>query len=188
MEYVAISICLIIIIIIAIIVVKKKNTVKPIDIEKIEEKTPLEEVIEALEGTPERKLTTYEQDQEENAIISYQELVRAVEEKKSKTTPVSTPVIEPVVNSVETPSLELSDILEENITTANEVIENTVLEVDTYIEEQPLIDETAVIEALAENSEEEKKFKSSEFISPIFGKDKLTDEFLKELKDFRSNL
>ena len=36
--------------------------------------------------------------------------------------------------------------------------------------------------------EEQPKFKNSEFISPIFGKDSNNDEFLKELKDFRSNL
>jgi hypothetical protein len=46
-----------------------------------------------------------------------------------------------------------------------------------------------VEENIVDTKEPEKpKFKNSEFISPIFGKAKDNDEFLKELKDFRSNL
>ena len=46
------------------------------------------------------------------------------------------------------------------------------------------------IEEKAKIRQEPKKFKSSEFISPIFGKDsnRTNDEFLQDLKDFRSNL
>lgn len=42
-----------------------------------------------------------------------------------------------------------------------------------------------------ETETEQKKFKNSEFISPVFGKDKpkeSNDDFLQSLKDFRSNL
>ena len=58
------------------------------------------------------------------------------------------------------------------------------------IETEPEINTIEVETPVIEEQEEPKKFKSSEFISPIFGKDsnKTNDDFLKELKDFRSNL
>lgn len=123
--------------IIVILFVTKPKKVKPIDVtidDKKEEKSDIEKVLETLENTSDsRPMTTFEEEQEANAIISYQELVEAVKQKK------------------------------EAMAVSNKDIE---------VKEEP------------------KKFKSSEFISPIFGKDsnKTSDEFLQELKDFRNNL
>lgn len=54
------------------------------------------------------------------------------------------------------------------------------------------LEEPEIIEDVVNTKEDEqKKFKNSEFISPVFGKDKpkeSNDEFLQSLKDFRSNL
>lgn len=135
-----------ILILIVILIATKPKKVKPIeitidDVEK--EKTDIEKVLESLEENKNaRPMTTFEEEQEANAIISYQELVEAVRAKKESMVPVNNVVKEAI-----------------------ETVEKEV-------------------------KEETKKFKSSEFISPIFGKDsnKTNDEFLKELKDFRSNL
>ena len=60
-------------------------------------------------------------------------------------------------------------------------------------EEIETLEEPEIIEDVVNTKEEDeqKKFKNSEFISPVFGKDKpkeSNDEFLQSLKDFRSNL
>lgn len=140
---------LLIIIILLILWHKKESKVKPIQLEEIEKNEQptkeLEDVIAALENTQNsRPMTTFEQEQEENAIISYQELVAAVQEKKS--------------------------LMQDHKEIPNEKIEPD--HSNNVIEEKPT-----------------HKFKNSEFISPVFGKDtKTNDDFLKELKDFRRNL
>lgn len=147
---------ILVIILIIILIVSRPKKVKPITktIDDVKnEKTEIEKVIEALESTkPNRPMTTFEEEQEANAIISYQELVQAVKEKKA-------------LMEVETKQKE-------------EIKETT----------QPKTLEVDVSAAIKSEVLEKPKFKNSEFISPIFGKAKDNDEFLKELKDFRSNL
>lgn len=147
-KYVYIGLLALLLLIIILIIVLKPKKIKPIearvdDEPKNNEKTEIEQVIEALEDSSEKRpMTTFEEEQEANAIISYQELVKAVNEKKAHMDPKPVTAIE------------------------NSEVTNPV---SVAVEEQP-------------------KFKNSEFISPIFGKDSNNDEFLKELKDFRSNL
>lgn len=141
----------IIIALIIILIITRPKKVKPINItidDVKEEKTDIEKVIESLEENKNsRPMTTFEEEQEANAIISYQELVEAVRKKRELMG--ETEEIKPNVN------LEVKEEVEEII-----------------------------------KPKETKKFKSSEFISPIFGKDsnKSNDEFLQDLKDFRNNL
>ena len=119
------------------------------DLEKTSAQLQLEMLAKELEKAKEleaNKIARFEEEQEENAIISYQELVQAVNEKRAR-----------LENS------ELPKKLEPEIPA--ELIENV---------EKP--------------TPETPKFKNSEFISPIFGKDSNNDNFLKELKDFRNNL
>ena len=52
--------------------------------------------------------------------------------------------------------------------------------------EQPVVSDN-ILEVKEDEPQKETKFKNSEFISPVFGKDN-NDKFLKDLKDFRSNL
>ena len=135
-KYIYLGFLALVLLIVALLLIFKPKKVKPITIpdETVKE---IEKVIEALEANQtERPMTTFEEEQEANAIISYQELVKAVNDKKAH-------------------------------------IENP----------KPLVTDTVPVEL-----EEQPKFKNSEFISPIFGKDTNNDEFLKELKDFRSNL
>ena len=85
-KYVFVFALSILFLILILLIVLKPKKVKPIektiDDEK-EEKTDIEKVIEALEENKEgRTMTTFEEEQEANAIISYQELVKAVQEKK----------------------------------------------------------------------------------------------------------
>lgn len=145
-----IGLIILVIILIIILIVTRPKKVKPISktIDDVEiEKTEIEKVIEALETTKEsRPMTTFEEEQEANAIISYQELVQAVKEKRA--------------------------LMEIN---TKEETQNVKPVIETIVN-----DESEAVE--------KPKFKNSEFISPIFGKTKDNDEFLKELKDFRSNL
>ncbi len=174
-EYILIIVCLLIILCI-VFLVNDRTKVKPINIEKIEEKSALEEVIDALENTtaPERSLTTYEQEQEENAIISYQELVRAVEIKKAKLKEDNEP---PLVTKVESVSeFEMVDKIVEQ--KPDEILSKVAIETS----------DSEMMDKIELEIDDSKKFQSSEFISPIFGKDNINDDFLKELKDFRSNL
>lgn len=156
-----IAFSLILLIIILLIILKPKK-IKPIEttIDDVkEEKTDIEKVIEALEeNKQERVMTTFEEEQEANAIISYQELVKAVQEKKLQG-------VEPIKKAEPQVLQELINI--EEI-------------------EQPEIKDNLEIK-IDEEPQKETKFKNSEFISPVFGKDN-NDKFLKDLKDFRNNL
>lgn len=150
-----------IVLLIIILIVTKPKKVKPIEItidDVKDEKSDIEKVLESLEENKNsRPMTTFEEEQEANAIISYQELVEAVRLKKE---------------------LMGEKIVEKPIEKINE---NVNLEIVEEVKEDKID---------IEPKEEVKKFKSSEFISPIFGKDsnRTNDDFLKELKDFRNNL
>ena len=156
-------ITLIIVVIVLIILVATLMPKKIAPIEKTiddvkNEKTDIEKVIESLEtSSNDRVMTTFEEEQEANAIISYQELVAAVKEKKA--------------------SIEKSKEPNQNL--LNEV---------TRVIENAKKDSITVPEVEVPTQIVKPKFKNSEFISPIFGKTTNNDEFLKELKDFRSNL
>jgi len=139
-----------------IYIYNKKNRVKPIaenerfeEVSEIEEVKPtelteeqkkareeLEKVFNQmnadLQKEPEKVVDTFEREQEENAIISYQELMRQANTKE-----------EPI---------------------------NSIIK-----EEKPKTPVQLEIETL-EETEEPKKFKNSEVISPVFGVYKRVDE------------
>ena len=206
--YIGIIIFLIIIIILTILSIKKDRdraiNNRPIlepaknEEEKESDRLELEKVVNDMKKNIESKennIKSYEQNQEEAAIISYQELVKAVRNENEN---VSTPH-----NEV---GMEVAD--------KNFIEEPTVEEEKTKVPvfDEPQKEETIEIENLKVDTE--KKFQSSEFISPIFGtapqgnikevekKDdsEITmddiidedfdedDEFLDSLKGFRKNL
>lgn len=104
-EIYLIILCFILAVLILIaVIMRKEKKVKPIVLDELENDAPksdLEDVIAALEDNKnERPMTTFEQEQEENAIISYQELVAAVQEKKNK---LEEPKIEPIEEIIEEP-------------------------------------------------------------------------------------
>ena len=133
--------------------------IKPTNKEQQEAKDELERVFKQMSENveekekPKRAVVEFEREQEENAIISYQELIKQAEEKRNH------------------PLKDLAELEKE------------------------------------EKIKEEKNFKTSEIISPIFGKQKPEEymeerkkriseaydettniEFLNSLKDFRNSL
>jgi len=169
-------------------------------IDKVEEKkeldsVDLESVLEKMQeevSKPKDEIMTFEEEQEEKAIISYQELLNAVKKNVNEVTKVE--------------KNESAEIKQEIINESN-ILEPVVLKTEKEIKVE---------------SEENKsnKFQNSEFISPIFGRvgndveypkiksfdekeedlektivmpksDINTDnddEFLRILKEFRNNL
>lgn len=130
---------------------------------KEEKNKELDIVLKAIEEKPAKKELSFEEEQEENAIISYQELLAAANGQKKEKVEDNNPELADLINQISMESKEI-EALEEP-----EIIEDVV----------------------NTKEDEQKKFKNSEFISPVFGKDKpkeSNDEFLQSLKDFRSNL
>lgn len=211
---------------------KEDIAVKPIIEEPKENVIELQSVLEKmqknLEATPEEVVSNFEQDQEEKSIISYQELVKTLKKEE----PVQIEVKEQFKKEFSKPLLD-SDI--DVIDIDDDIL---VKQVEPKIEEETKED---VIEDIKDEIKEkikEKKFKNTDFISPIYGKMdnnveyptvnlkkhrstsieedindldlevrksrtrleqtidieplreemKKNDEFLKSLKDFRSNL
>lgn len=95
---------------------EKVENIAKIEEEKI--KTSIDEVIENLENAPARNLNSYEQDQEENAIISYQELVEAVKGKVIEVDTLSKPEPTENIDSLKEVLSEVSknpvDVISEN--------------------------------------------------------------------------
>lgn len=165
-------IVLIILCVVIIICGKKRNRKEIMEVEQLlnepqeellEEKTPeiesIENVIKELDqNQPRQFTTTFEQEQEEKAIISYQELLNTVKQNDE--------------------SFELEDSIDE----INQPIENM-----EQIENNQALENNEIL--IDDKPIQEKKFKNSEFISPVFGKQSnKNDDFLKALKDFRNNL
>lgn len=143
--------------------VNKKNPRETKSLTKEEKNKELDIVLKAIEEKPAKKELSFEEEQEENAIISYQELLAAANGQKKEKVEDNNPELADLINQISMESKEI-ETLEEP-----EIIEDVV----------------------NTKEDEQKKFKNSEFISPVFGKDKpkeSNDEFLQSLKDFRSNL
>lgn len=132
------------------------------ELEKVEEETPneLENIIkkmqEDMEMNPEDVVKKFEEEQEEKAIISYQELVDNVKSGK-----------------IEVIDDEESDVdFVENLVTNTEINHEPVMAIESDSESQvtPEMVKEA-IESISKDSikEEPKKFKQSEFISPVYG-------------------
>lgn len=196
--------------------VKEENT--HTDFESI-----LSKMQEDLTKRDEKQILEFEQDQEENAIISYQELLKANGKEISK----------------DETKFDLNDFFEElvdktkksyNLSDINKTGDLSIITIDDDMEEQNNFESSFDIQKPVEeinniNSEsstpmlehididkknkKDKKFKVSEFISPIYGRietkldyptipseDKSQksiselkdDEFLNALKAFRQNL
>lgn len=186
---------------------KVEEAIKEIETE-VETKEPneLESIIqkmqEDMEVKPEDVVKKFEEEQEEKAIISYQELV----------------------DNVRSGKIEVIDDDNSDINYVESLIEDVNdLEPISTIEEVETVTPEMVKEAIetisnTNNEEEPKKFKQSKIISPVFGYmdnnieyssvkkentldimntkdyDKLTEEikrqeeFLQALKEFRNNL
>ena len=170
------------------------------DIEAVDLEAVLDKMQEDVNKTKVDEVKSFEEEQEEKAIISYQELLKAVKKDVDNVTKVELPKTEIEVETEEEP---VQIIPEETIEKADNAPEVEV------IEEKEI--------------KKPSKFQNSEFISPIYGrvnndmkypkipafreeeqtnheedlektivfdaiKDDDSDEFLKALKEFRNNL
>ena len=146
--------------------IESENQKEEIKITQINEeekpKANLEEVLEKMQADLDKKedvVAIFEQEQEEKAIISYQELLQS----KNK--------------NVEGSNKELLSEIEK--------ISNPDNNMDEEIEEP--------IEAIPTVLEEPKKFKTTDFISPVYGKQNSNIEYPKipnfnELKEAKNNI
>lgn len=129
------------------------SEIEPLDEKKIEikqdtelekNKSEVEEMLakmqKDLESKPEDVVSTFESEQEENSIISYQELLNSVKQKEEKNVPIKV--------ELDTPVIEIEEKKE-------------------YDDERTLLID---VESNVEQSALDKKFKNTDFISPIFGK------------------
>ncbi len=173
------------------------------DIESVDLEAVLDKMQEDVNKTKVDEVKSFEEEQEEKAIISYQELLKAVKKDVDDVTKVEIPSEEkPVVVEDEEAKVQIMP---------EEVVEKSV--------------STPVVETMEEKEiRKPSKFQNSEFISPIYGrvnndvkypkipafrekqepinheddlektivfdaiKNDDNDEFLKALKEFRNNL
>lgn len=124
-----------------------KETIEPI--KKAPEKLDLEQMLEQMQqdlyAKPEDVVEEFEKEQEENSIISYQELIGSIKDNQESTKIEST-----------------NEIVLENII-ENEIVPHVQqLSIDDYLDEK--------IEIKDEEETALKKFKNTDFISPIYGK------------------
>lgn len=127
---------------------EKPQSKAALEIEKV-----LEKMQKDLEATPEEVVNNFEKEQEEKSIISYQELVSSLKKEE--------PVKEKVVETLK------QDMIEE--------IKQTNDNVDVIdIEDEIVVKQVEPVSMIEEEKEEKevykKKFKNTDFISPIFGK------------------
>lgn len=131
------------------------SSAKPREIEEVKEEVPvnkgaleIEKVLEKmqkdLEATPEEVVNNFEKEQEEKSIISYQELVSSL--KKDE------PVKEEIIETLKQDMKDDIDVID--------------------IEDEIVVKKVEPKEEIEENKNEvyQKKFKNTDFISPIFGK------------------
>lgn len=215
-----------------IFIYNKKNRVKPIsederfeEVNVIEEKKPIElteeqkkarEELEKvfnqmnadLQKEPEKVVDTFEREQEENAIISYQELIKQVkgmeikEEKPiEKETSKEDDTKELIKNVISAELISEEPGKEEKKENYLEALENLKPNIKTFD-----------VEERKPYSGKKSKFNTSEIISPIYGRQdpnevtetfkmdeaytaisqdeeqKQNSDFLQTLKEFRNNL
>ena len=170
------------------------TNIKPETKEQQEAKNELERVFNQMakdlenENKSKEAIEEFEREQEENAIISYQELIKQAEMKRLQQEHMQ----EPKTNAFEEKEPKQANIFEE----MKSMEEDNIKELEKNKKQI---------------SEEPKKFKNSEIISPIFGVQKPgevttrreaprhsngkinvdykeEDDFLNSLKEFRNNL
>ena len=157
---------------------KKTKAVKPVIIDEKEKenaKLELEKIMKQMTADMENRepinITSYEQDQEEKAIISYEELVKA-----AKRTVESADIID---NESEDKENYLNTV-RNSLVFEGKDDENIINKVESEV------NDAYIQTALELDIKEDAKFKNTEFISPIFGK--ISNEIsYPKIEEFESN-
>ena len=122
---------------------KEQEQDKKLEQNKKEVEEMLIKMQKELEAKPEDAVSTFENEQEEKSIISYQELLDSVKNNNEvKVTPVK----------IETEKIEIEEIPDQE----------EKIDIDD-------MEDTVRIETVSSNNNQ-KKFKGTDFISPIFGR------------------
>lgn len=134
----------------------KEDTTKP----KVDLESMLEQMQKDLDAKREDTIEKFEKEQEEKAIISYQELVNNFEKEK-----LNQQILK------ETDLFE-KEQEEEAIISYQDLKKPAVEPMELFEEEEPISNplKEAIKKIESPREEQDKKFKNTEFISPIFGK------------------
>lgn len=150
----------------------------------------LEQMQKDLDAEPVDIITTFEQDQEEKSIISYQELVKSLKDKKVQTIEETN---NQEVKKVEIPVIDIENKKEENKKFhQTDVISPVYGKVKT--KDEVLIDnqrkaQTKIEELLkSEDKDYKQVLEATLDLTPLKEEIKRNDEFLASLKEFRRNL
>lgn len=157
--------------------IKEKEVVKE-DVEmdntgKLEIEKVLEKMQKDLEATPEEVISTFEQDQEDKSIISYQELLDTMkrvtpkeEVKEEKIVPIEE------IKEQDDMIVDVIDVEEDKDLEVNQIESVKGYEQKDFKTETKEV----LIGKSKEESYKKKEFKNTEIISPIFGKVKNVEE------------
>lgn len=156
---------------------EKKEGNKMANIEQLKIEEVLQKMQKDLEASPEEVISSFEQDQEDKSIISYQELLKTMKKEIPKEelleipeTPTNIDVIdiEDEPDEIEVRQVEPTEDFKEEV--KKELIEPKAVKTETKVEEaKPLKD-----------SYQKKEFKNTDIISPIFGKmERVKEEYPK---------
>lgn len=145
----------------------KTVVIEPIKEDKADISSMLNAMQKDLKAKEEEdSVANFEAEQEEKSIISYQELVNSMKNKNqvSKIQKVeSVPVID-IENTDEVPVIDIED-----------KIDAPVIEIDDEVE--PIKKMIENKDSFDSNNVVKKKFKTTEFISPVYGKMENTSEY-----------
>lgn len=127
-----------------------------------EKKSEIEEMLEKMQQDLEAKtediVENFEKEQEEKSIISYQELLKTLKEKENKVVTAAPIIVKEPVKIPTEPDI-IEEIVAEPVETIETILdapEKSIVETKT----SPVKEETPAV----------KKFKNTDFISPIYGK------------------
>jgi flagellar biosynthesis component FlhA len=178
---------------------KKEEKEEKINIEEIKQdekieknKSEVEEMLlkmkKDLDATPKDVVETFENEQEENSIISYQELLNSVNEKNNVEVNVKPVKIEKVSFDNDD-TLEIEPIKDKKFKTTDFISpiygkQNSKIEYPTVRKREDKTDELLDEIDFGYKKEEDNMIK----LKPITNEMKKNDAFLKALKEFRKNL
>lgn len=141
----------------AIVKVDEVVKVEEVSSNQVDISSMLSAMKKDLEAKSEDAVATFEAEQEETSIISYQELMNSLKGKKSVDTPLVTESHVPLKKEQDVPIIDIDETKEIPVIE----IDDEVKEIKTSIVKKDNFNSTDIVK---------KKFKNTEFISPIYGK------------------
>ena len=144
------------------------------EVEVVENKSEIEEMLEKMQQDLEAKsediVENFEKEQEEKSIISYQELLKSLN-KETAVSKIEEPILEIPNEPLE--EIDLMDAID--FRTPSHQFRSESSNIEEKISEEPLLetisyDNQKIEKENSISNETNKKFKNTDFISPIYGK------------------